>query len=259
MNWAWPPARCGAPRAGGRGCWRRSRRGRADHVKAQVHAGGLADGRQDRVVVHVEDTRVHLHFRVAAMLLPRALVGVFAELVRGHAQVVDIGCGPGHMTNLLAGLGLDAFGIDLSPEMVAVARRAHPELRFEMGSMLDLRLANASIGGLFMEHTDHGDVRSRILTIQHADHLLGDGTTGRDVIPQGVIEVVVEPVEGVDVREDALPLRNIRPTVQSHGRNQQLTASRHADTSPTGPPGQFAAAASTREDRAARPPSRKLA
>jgi hypothetical protein len=28
----------------------------------------------------------------------------------------------------LAGLGLDAFGIDLSPEMVAVARRAHPEL-----------------------------------------------------------------------------------------------------------------------------------
>jgi hypothetical protein len=29
--------------------------------------------------------------------------------------VADVGCGPGHVTAHLRGLGVDAFGIDLSP------------------------------------------------------------------------------------------------------------------------------------------------
>ena len=33
----------------------------------------------------------------------------------------DVGCGPGHVTAFLAGLGLDAAGIDLSGQMVAQA------------------------------------------------------------------------------------------------------------------------------------------
>ncbi|GGO66864.1 class I SAM-dependent methyltransferase [Nonomuraea cavernae] len=42
---------------------------------------------------------------------------------------------------------MNAFGIDLSPEMVAVARRSHPDLRFEEGSMTALDLADAAVGG----------------------------------------------------------------------------------------------------------------
>jgi SAM-dependent methyltransferase len=45
-------------------------------------------------------------------------------------------------------LGVDAFGIDLSPGMVDVARRDHPGLRFEVGSMTDLDLPAASVAGL---------------------------------------------------------------------------------------------------------------
>ncbi|GGS15675.1 hypothetical protein GCM10010221_10910 [Streptomyces parvus] len=54
------------------------------------------------------------------------------------------------MTEHLHGLGrgLDVFGIDLSPQMVAVARQEHPGLRFEVGSMLALELPVASLGGL---------------------------------------------------------------------------------------------------------------
>jgi SAM-dependent methyltransferase len=43
---------------------------------------------------------------------------------------------------------VDAFGIDLSPAMVRVARRDHPDLRFEVGSMTALDLADASLAGL---------------------------------------------------------------------------------------------------------------
>jgi SAM-dependent methyltransferase len=59
-----------------------------------------------------------------------------------------VGCGPGQVTARLHELGVDAFGIDLSPAMIDVARRDHPGLRFEVGSMTDLRLADASVAGL---------------------------------------------------------------------------------------------------------------
>jgi SAM-dependent methyltransferase len=70
----------------------------------------------------------------------RAIFGLFADLVRasGDGPVADVGCGPGHVTGFLRGCGLDAYGIDLSPEMVRIARRDHPGVRFEVGSMTDL-------------------------------------------------------------------------------------------------------------------------
>ncbi|MEV0643726.1 class I SAM-dependent methyltransferase [Phytomonospora sp. NPDC050363] len=85
-----------------------------------------------------------------SMPLARALFGAFAELVRtgGGGMVADVGCGPGHVTALLHGLGLDVLGVDLSPEMIALARRLHPGPRYEVGSMLALDLPDASLGGL---------------------------------------------------------------------------------------------------------------
>jgi trans-aconitate methyltransferase len=66
----------------------------------------------------------------------------------GGGPVAGVGCGPGHVTAHLHELGVDAFGIDLSPVMVEVARRDHPGLRFGVGSMTDLNLADASVAGL---------------------------------------------------------------------------------------------------------------
>jgi SAM-dependent methyltransferase len=82
--------------------------------------------------------------------LDRALLAAFAELVRGNGNgpVADVGCGPGRVTVVLKGLGLDAFGIDLSPGMVELARRTYRGLRFEVGSMLALDLPDAGLGGL---------------------------------------------------------------------------------------------------------------
>ncbi|RAO33689.1 Cysteine synthase [Micromonospora noduli] len=80
----------------------------------------------------------------------RAALASFAELVQGAGggPVADVGCGTGRITAHLHTLGVDAFGIDLSPGMIDVARRDHPELRFEVGSMTDLDLADGSVAGL---------------------------------------------------------------------------------------------------------------
>lgn len=80
----------------------------------------------------------------------RASLALFGELVRaaGGGPVADIGCGPGYVTRYLHDLGVDAFGIDLSAEMIAIARRDHPDLRFEVGTMTDLELADHSVAGV---------------------------------------------------------------------------------------------------------------
>ncbi|TKA08294.1 class I SAM-dependent DNA methyltransferase [Actinacidiphila oryziradicis] len=87
---------------------------------------------------------------LAAKPLDRAMLAAFAELVQpaGLGPVADLGCGPGRVTAHLHSLGLTAFGIDLSPEMVAVARRTYPDLRFDHGSMTALDLKDGSLGGI---------------------------------------------------------------------------------------------------------------
>ncbi|MFC9427374.1 class I SAM-dependent methyltransferase [Streptomyces sp. NPDC056987] len=83
-------------------------------------------------------------------VLGRAMLGAFAGLVRaaGGRPVADVGCGPGHVTAYLHSLGADAFGVELSPGMVGVARRAHPELRFDIGTMTALESADGALGGV---------------------------------------------------------------------------------------------------------------
>jgi SAM-dependent methyltransferase len=80
----------------------------------------------------------------------QAVLALFAGMVRaaGGGPVADVGCGPGHVTAHLHELGTDAFGVDLSPAMIDVARRDHPGLRFEVGSMTELGLADASVAAL---------------------------------------------------------------------------------------------------------------
>ncbi|MDX3497892.1 methyltransferase domain-containing protein [Streptomyces turgidiscabies] len=87
---------------------------------------------------------------LADLPLDRALLAAFAELVRaqGSAPVADVGSGPGHVSARLHALGVPVFGVDLSPRMVTLARRAHPELRFHVGSMTSLDLPDETLGGV---------------------------------------------------------------------------------------------------------------
>ena len=49
--------------------------------------------------------------------------------------VVEVGSGPGHVTAYLAQEGAAATGIDLSPAMVAEARRRFPDVGYEVGDL----------------------------------------------------------------------------------------------------------------------------
>ncbi|QUI30081.1 class I SAM-dependent methyltransferase [Streptomyces alfalfae] len=102
---------------------------------------------------------------IDAPSVDRAVLAAFAELARisGPGPVAELGCGPGPVTAHLRKLGLDVFGIDLSPVMIDIARKRHPELRFEVGSMDALDLADGSLSGVVswysVIHAPADDVR----------------------------------------------------------------------------------------------------
>ncbi len=46
--------------------------------------------------------------------------------------ILDLGCGTGHLTAQIAESGARVLGVDRSPEMVSAARKAYPNLNFEI-------------------------------------------------------------------------------------------------------------------------------
>lgn len=87
----------------------------------------------------------------------RAMLAAFAELVRPPhpGPVADLGCGPGKVTAHLAALGVPVFGVDVSPEMVRLARAAYPDLRFTVGSMTALETGGGELGGILAYYSTH--------------------------------------------------------------------------------------------------------
>ncbi|MFC8076716.1 class I SAM-dependent methyltransferase [Streptomyces sp. NPDC057307] len=117
---------------------------------------------------YADETRTLL----AELPAEQDVMELFAERVLAHGggPVADVGCGPGRITAHLRHLGVDAFGIDLSPRMVEVARGEHPGLRFEVGSMTRLDLADGELAALLAWYSIihvPDDAIGRVLAVFH--------------------------------------------------------------------------------------------
>jgi SAM-dependent methyltransferase len=98
----------------------------------------------DRLAVDYHD-----HFRDGYTDRPVELsvLSLFASVVDGLA--LDVGCGTGLQTVELVRFGLDDVTcVDLSPGMLAVARKSLPQLDFTVGSMLKLPYATGCFAGV---------------------------------------------------------------------------------------------------------------
>lgn len=93
----------------------------------------------------------HLADALDRMPAERAVLGLFCELVlaSGLGDIVgDIGCGTGRIAPFLAARGLSPRGIDLSPDMIRVARRDHPDFGFDVADLRALPFDDASLAGV---------------------------------------------------------------------------------------------------------------
>ena len=81
-----------------------------------------------------------------AALEARAAAGEYlhgeADFVEalGVRAVLDAGCGTGRVARELARRGLDVVGVDIDPEMLAVARRKAPDLDWRLGDLATIQL-----------------------------------------------------------------------------------------------------------------------
>lgn len=70
--------------------------------------------------------------------------------VRAGAMLLDVASGPGEVAAAAARCGARVLGVDFSPAMVALARRAHPGLRFVIGDAEALPLRDACCDAVVM-------------------------------------------------------------------------------------------------------------
>ena len=75
-----------------------------------------------------------------------------ADLLRllssaGHATgtVVDLGCGSGILARAVTDAGYDVVGVDISPDMLALAREHAPRAEFAVGSLHDFPLPEGCV------------------------------------------------------------------------------------------------------------------
>ena len=81
----------------------------------------------------------------------RAVLGLFCDLTLAAGlgtSVADVGCGTGRLEPYLAARGLSPRGVDLSPEMIRVARRDHPGFAFDVADLRSLPFEDASLAGV---------------------------------------------------------------------------------------------------------------
>ena len=104
-----------------------------------------------------------------------AMLEDFAERVSG-GTVLDAGCGTARISRFLAERGCRAVGVDVSPGMLQVARRDHPEVPVCRGSLRSLPIADACVDGVLLWYSAiHTEPESRPLLLREVARVLRPG------------------------------------------------------------------------------------
>jgi SAM-dependent methyltransferase len=101
----------------------------------------------------------------------RVMLDWLAQKVDGRRPICDMGCGPGQIARYLHSRGINACGVDLSPEMVAQAQRLNPGIPFRHGDMLTLDgIGDGAYGGIAafysIIHIAREDIARVLLTLK---------------------------------------------------------------------------------------------
>lgn len=77
----------------------------------------------------------------------------FLQLLKPGSRILDIGCGPGSFSRYIHEKGFNIEGIDLSEEMLKIAKQKVPNVNFKLMDMRKLDHENNSFDGLLLAYS----------------------------------------------------------------------------------------------------------
>lgn len=100
----------------------------------------------------------------------------FVNLVRPEGNILDLGCGPGHHSKIFVDTGFNVTGIDLSNEMIELAKKEEPRAAFIKMDITHLKFKKKSFDGIWasasllhIPKNKIGEALNKIYSILRAD------------------------------------------------------------------------------------------
>ncbi|MBO1756894.1 class I SAM-dependent methyltransferase [Allobranchiibius sp. CTAmp26] len=119
-----------------------------------------------------------------------ALIDHFVALSAGHrSEVLDAGCGTGRICRYLVDRGCTVHGVDLSPGMIAMAQRDHPDVPTQVAQLTDLPFPGDRFDGVLFWYS--------IIHVADSDLPAVFAEARRVLRPGGVMLVAFQAGEGV--------------------------------------------------------------
>jgi len=94
------------------------------------------------------DNAVKLTSHAVALLIE-------AAQLTSDSRALEVGCGPGHITKLMADSGAEVTGVDLAPGMVAEAGKLHPDIEFKEATVEQLPFDSETFDVVLVNFTIH--------------------------------------------------------------------------------------------------------
>jgi SAM-dependent methyltransferase len=92
-------------------------------------------------LAHVHDTGFNAFAHKAAKMIIKTLKAMLPKaMLPKKGLIIDLGCGSGIVAKNLVQAGYDVLGIDLSPSLIAIAKREVAEAKFICSSFFDIEL-----------------------------------------------------------------------------------------------------------------------
>ena len=124
----------------------------------------------------------HVGFGDLARAAARVLASELRKADLPSRRVVDLGCGSGILAAALLDSGFAAVGVDISPSMIAEARRQAPEATFHLASLHELAIpecAAVSAVGEAVSYLDRGEDGVDLVPLL--------GRAGQAIVPGGLL------------------------------------------------------------------------
>jgi ubiquinone/menaquinone biosynthesis C-methylase UbiE len=146
-----------------------------------------------RKTIRTYDQIAANYMLATSSLQPGKEFTTFSQMVMTGATVLDAGCGGGRDCKAFAERGLQVIGIDLSMEMLKIARNLAPECTFLQTDLRKIPLADNSVDGVWccasLLHLKRKEVRRALLEFRR---VLKEGAVCCILIKKGTGEKFIK-------------------------------------------------------------------